>query len=116
MHQVWAQAMALYRQGEPWELLPEERKFSADLNKGYKIDDPIENALRVYFDIDPAKQEWWISSHDIITELQTNGGLHGNTIGLSRMLSATLTGLGLERSKYKDNRGYRGIQRKGTMP
>lgn len=116
VHQVWAQAMALYRQGEPWELLPEERKFSADLNKGYKIDDPIENALRVYFDIDPAKQEWWISSHDIITELQTNGGLHGNTIGLSRMLSATLTGLGLERSKYKDNRGYRGIQRKGTMP
>ena len=43
--QVWAQAKALYDQGEPWELTAEEAECAKFANEEYEVADPLEDIL-----------------------------------------------------------------------
>lgn len=49
VNQVWAQATALYRRGEPWELQPNEYESQTETNKGHEVDTPIDDWLVRYF-------------------------------------------------------------------
>src|SRR5262249_40503091 len=52
-NQVWAEAVVLYRAGEPWRLAPSEQAARDEINTHYQAPDPIEDAMRRYFMIDP---------------------------------------------------------------
>ena len=50
--QVWAQAVALYRAGESWHLLPEERATQEAINTEHVAEDTLDMIMRTLFYID----------------------------------------------------------------
>ena len=55
--------------------------------------DPVEDLLRKYYQLDPVREDKWLSSADILTTLQ-NGGLGPNARANAMHLTATLKRLG----------------------
>ena len=58
VNQVWAQAVALYKAGEPWELTPEEKGLSNAINRLYEVDNPITQYLLRHFEMDSSQKAW----------------------------------------------------------
>jgi predicted P-loop ATPase len=92
--QVWAQAVALFRAGEPWELTPEEKALANSINGQYEVENPVDQYLFRYFEIDPARREWVLPTSEIIDVLRRGelGGadphrLHGPVAAALRALS-----------------------------
>jgi hypothetical protein len=110
INQVWAEAVAAWRSGEPWQLDPDEAKLAAELNEEYRVEDPIENLLQEQFIIDASRSDWWTSSAEVLLILQDNG-LQGNTRANQMAISATMTRLGIERRRFGGRWGYTGIAR-----
>lgn len=108
LDQVWAEAYAAYRAGETWTLSPEEAQTAHAINDDFAFPDPVEDLLRKYFILDPAREDQWTSSADILTTLQNNGlgpGARANSMALS----ATLKRLGHEKRLVETIRGYVGV-------
>lgn len=55
--QVWAQAVALYRAGEPWRLLPEERTTQTQINETHQAELTIDIVMPELFVTDPTKTD-----------------------------------------------------------
>lgn len=108
--QVWAEGMAAWKAGEPWQLTPDEAKMAAEINEGYQVEDPIENLLLEHFEIDPERPDWWMASADILGTLQDHG-LRGNTRANQMGVSATMTRMGVHKYKFNGKNGYRGLRR-----
>ena len=109
-NQIWAQAVAEYRAGKPWQLDAEQALQVAAINHEYELDDPVENLLREHFDIDADRANWWTSSAAILRTLQSNG-LQGNSRANQMMIAATMTRLGLEKRRGDGRKvGYVGIK------
>lgn len=51
--QIWAAAVALYRQGEEWWLTPQEEARSQELNQPFRVEDPWMPHIRGYVDALP---------------------------------------------------------------
>jgi len=98
---VWAEAQALYFQGEPWRLTPEETKRAAAINEDYELEDPIEGLLLEYFEVDPSLPVWTPTT-TILQTLEING-LRGNSRTNQMYLGATLKRLGLRKQKRRNN-------------
>ena len=47
--QVWAEAVARYRAGEPWRLTPEEMQAQTQVNEEHELGDPVEGWLERHF-------------------------------------------------------------------
>jgi hypothetical protein len=107
--QVWAQAAALYRTGEPWELLGEEAALAQHANEDYEVDDPLEGYIHRCYTItgDPGDR---VLTCDILDRLHGTGwtGLHSPTRE-SMELSSRLKKLGLEQFKGARGRGWQGL-------
>lgn len=113
VHQVWAEAHALYLAGEPWQLTPEERARSAEINALYELEDPVEGLLLKYFKVDPKNSMLWTSSQEILSNLEAMG-LKGTSKMNSMMLAVTMRRLGCERKKMQNSQkqrvwGYNGV-------
>jgi predicted P-loop ATPase len=111
LSQVWAEAHAAYLSGESWALSPEEAHQAHGINESFAVPDPVEDLLRKYYQLDPEKEDKWLSSADILITLQDHG-LGSNARANAMHLSATLKRLGhrkkLGGAKGKIN-GYVGI-------
>ena len=117
VNQVWAQAYALYRQGEPWQLLPQELEMRDALNTGYEVEDPLEGWVLKYYMIDPDNSEtyqqdkdgaWFMTTADIAGYLGTMG-ISGSTLSIQQRLATTLKSLGLREGRAGGTRGRRGF-------
>jgi hypothetical protein len=113
VHQVWAEAHALYLAGHTWKLSPVEQVKAAEINATYEIEDPLEGLLLKFFKVEPANQFLWTSSLEILSTLEA-GGLKGTTMTNSRMLAQTMKRLGCERKKQRNPQkqlvtGYQGV-------
>ena len=60
--QVWAEAVALYRQQEPWTLTSEEAAMRDRINESYTLENPLEEMLWQHFAYN-AELEIWTSGH-----------------------------------------------------
>jgi predicted P-loop ATPase len=113
--QVWAQAMALYIGGEPWELDPAEFAIATDINNNYLTIDIVEETIKSLFHIQPGGMDF-MGTLEIMNELKGIGNLKpGIEIDTRRMASA-LTRLGLDKPRpgvatNRGKRGYYGIRR-----
>lgn len=101
VNQVWAQAVHLFKRGEPWRLTDEEVKLSDSINKGYEIENMYTSYLFKFFDIDPNEKSWFTPSCEIFDILKNNGVGSNNDNVLSQHVSSALLGMGLERAKKR---------------
>lgn len=101
---IWGEAYAAYLSGEDWHLTAAETDTSKAVNEFYQIDDPLEEMLKKYFQIDPSNWTYWTSTGDILAVLETNG-LHGTTTANAMALARSATKLGLRKEKKRNLKG-----------
>lgn len=107
--QIWAQAVALFRAGEPWRLLPNEADVQSVQNQSYTVDTPLEGWIARFFDTD-AGDECLMTAADIITHLADKGvRLTGTDKSNAMEISRILKNKGVEKIRSGLWRGYRGI-------
>lgn len=111
INQVWAQAYALYKQGESWLLNPTEIAARDGRNAEYMVEDPYEGWILKHYDIDLSQPSWKVTSNDIALRLQ-NAGMRGETKTIQMGISATLKRLGLRQDSNARPRSWMGIQEK----
>ena len=106
VNQVWAQAYALYRAGEPWALSTEERAAHAAIVEVYEVEDVLAGYVQECFTIEPGNEALYTHTTTIIETLRTYAGVKGGTDkGLAMQLSTALTRLGLSKMKRRDGEG-----------
>lgn len=69
INQVWAEAVAAYRAGKPWRLLPEETAHRVQLNANHELEDPMLDFLGRYLRFD-ADESCRMTCADIILLLR----------------------------------------------
>ncbi|MFZ1757217.1 MAG: VapE domain-containing protein [Caldilineaceae bacterium] len=111
VHQIWAQAYALYRAGEPWKLSTEEQAAHAVIVELYEVEDILAGYVQEYFRVEPDNPALYTHTTSIISTLRDPSGadVKGSERGLSMQLSSTLTRLGLVRVRRENRWGYLGI-------
>jgi hypothetical protein len=105
VNQVWAQAVALYRSGEQWNLNDAEKAKANEINSTYEIESPIVQYVVRHFDIDQKHDDWVMPSSEISDALRGKGVLGYDQMTLSKHIASTLKQLGLE-SKRRTPNGY----------
>jgi predicted P-loop ATPase len=107
--QLWAQAVALYRAGEPWRLLPVEAAYQSEQNKAHELESVLDGWLTKYFDCD-AGDRALMTSADIVDHLHKHDiKLSGSATAQAMELSRVLVRLGVQKVRTNRWRGYRGI-------
>ena len=71
--QLWAEAVHYYRQGVNWQLSRTERQARDGLNQTFEREDPYQEMLVKYFDIDPSNRDWFTFTTDIADRLRAMG-------------------------------------------
>jgi hypothetical protein len=110
VNQLWAQAVALFKQGEPWNLTEEEKRLSNEINATYEIENPLVQYLVRYFEIDPthkefnidpSKKEWVTSTTDILDQLRAHSVIGYEVTTMSKYVASALFQLGLEKKRAR---------------
>lgn len=72
VQQIWAQALALYRKGESWNLDKAEVKLADKINDKYVTENPEDDYLRKLFEVDRGNREWWESNATVNAAIDIN--------------------------------------------
>jgi predicted P-loop ATPase len=105
VNQIWAQAVALFKHGETFELDPETEKKIIAVNAQYEIDDPMAYDLFSAFNCVKEEKDKYTATAQIIYRLRTDGKLVGGNDNLiAQRISNILTRLGFEKDMIKVNR------------
>lgn len=108
--QVWAEAVARYKAGEPCRLLPEEQAIQAEANRGYMADSIIGDYIRKHFMVsnDPAHT---LTSADVLDHLRVKGvPMTNSDRAVAIEIGRTMAALGVEKTRTaKGGRFYVGI-------
>lgn len=115
--QVWAEAMAAYLAGETWHPDAKERDRATEINTFYDVEDPVEDLIKKYFEIDPDNHAWWTATTDILYVLEdpSKGAVRSTTRLLTLSISSAATKMGLKKGKRRNRNnqliwGYYGVQ------
>lgn len=115
---LWAQAVALYKQGTPWRLQPAEVKLQREVNARYEMDSVLSILFFEHFEIGD-QQDKWKTANEIIQVLEDNG-LKGNQQANFNELGRLMKRFGVESFRPKTAvgrpRAYRGIVGVGENP
>lgn len=121
VNQLWAQIVALYRQGESPELAPTEKEALKPSYKEHEVENPLQTYLRMYFHIEPGDENFQTSTAEIISRLRAFGiNLNNNLRIAGREINDAAVPMGLERSmiylKGEKVRGWIGIAPNDEKP
>lgn len=117
IRQVWAQAIALYRQdNNAWKLDETERALRDDINVEFDMEDPVRDVLLAQFDITPCEA----MNPDALpfcssTEIVQVVGLHvrtNSTRSLQMDIGRAMKRLGAVKGKRNNTNGYFGVTRR----
>lgn len=120
VNRVWAEAVHLFDQKEPWRLAPDEKALQNNINEEYHAVSLAEELFLECYEIDPSAQTW-VPVTDIMRTL-TNAGLSPTQQGRALIDIAGLLhkyGVKKGRPRLGGNpvAGYLGIRlRKGLIP
>jgi hypothetical protein len=79
INQVWAQAVALLKAGETWELEKPAQEKINEINSRYEVDDPLLYDILNTFKIEPDLKGLYLSTAQIIHTLRNNGAIVGGS-------------------------------------
>jgi hypothetical protein len=101
INQLWGNAMALFKQGEPWDLTEDEKGLANRINGNYEIENPIAPYIFKYFEVDPKETTWITPTNEIIDRLVAMDvkGYAGNL--LSQHIAHALKQMRLTKSKMR---------------
>ena len=114
--QFWAQAMALYKKGEPWRLSAEETTKQAEINARYESSTALEAMFWEYFKIDH-KSTAVTTSAKVLDKLETYG-LKGSQDANLKELARLMKRLNVQQCRLNGNgrpRAYKGIVDLSTL-
>jgi len=110
--QLWAQAVYLYKSGEPHELTSEEKEIQQEINKRFESVDPLEDAIRGKYEIGGTES---ILASEILAYAKTVGNF-GNDKQIQKDLSKVLTKMGAKKGQNaKGLTVYRGVREAGKQ-
>lgn len=122
VHQVWAQANALFQGGESWNLTPDEGKRAEELSERFEAEDYLEDRLDRLFVIDPTDTSAFLTTDEIIMALDRDGTKE-SPLTLAKRVAAILRKRelsdGRDRPKSaggKQKRGWYGISHRQSRP
>lgn len=109
VNQIWAQAVALFHQGESWRLLPEESAAQRATNRDYETKSLLDEWICQWFDLD-AGDDCYLSAAEIVEHLALKSiHLTGSPRAVSMELSQALARLGVQRKRHNNIRVYSNI-------
>ena len=89
IHQLWAQADALFQSGESWNLNADEGKRAEEPSERFEAEDYLEDRLDRLFIIDSADTGAFLTTDEIITALDRDGTKE-NPLGLAKRVASIL--------------------------
>jgi predicted P-loop ATPase len=110
--QLWAQAMHLYREGEPWKLIGEEKRAQNDTNKDYEVETTLTDWLDKYYIFDPEAETEPLSLADILTVLAIDVRPGGSERGQAMELARVLTNRGARKIETRVGNRWIGLYRR----
>ena len=117
INQLWAQAVALHKQGETNELDDMDAILVNEANSGHEVEEPIEEAMAEFLELGETRKDWRVSVWQILTVLKARGLIIDPTRrDIQMRVSAILTKWGCEKSDNpfringKLGRGYIGVR------
>lgn len=110
VNQVWAQAVHLYRQGEPFKLIGEERRAQNETNKTHEVKTLTADYIDKYFTFDAEFGDEWYTLGDIATILRGHDiKLQGNERQQYIELARILTMKGARKKHTRDGNLWTGL-------
>jgi hypothetical protein len=110
VNQLWGQAVALYRAGEPWRLSAEECDVRDDTNEEHKVGSLLDGWIETWFDLtdDPrdAMKASGIASHLMSKDIR----LHGSETAQAMAIAKALQRLGANKGEGRMRYWYVGIR------
>ena len=104
INQVWAQAVALLKAGETWELEKSIQEKVSEINNRYEVDDPLFFDLVKTFTIEPGDNTIQVSTAEIIHTLRNNSAIVGGSDQqIAQRIANILQKLGCERTVARVN-------------
>lgn len=98
VNQVWAQAMHLYRNNEPFKLVGEEYQLQNETNKRYEVETLLTDYLDQYYIFDPDFGDEYYTLGDIANTLRGHDiPLHGSEKAQYMELARVLTNKGAKK-------------------
>jgi predicted P-loop ATPase len=70
---LWAQAVAMFRNGEPWRLTASEREMRDTINQQYQTQNYLEVLFDKFFVVRPERLDEWLTAEQIMKELEMAG-------------------------------------------
>ena len=114
VNQVWAQAVALFKAGETYQLDVQDQTRVNEVNSVYEVEETIAYSLYKAFNVDPEKTEVYTPTAAIIKELRSTGDLSGGTDHTAaQRITAVLSKVGCVQARIRENgqqvRAWRGV-------
>jgi putative DNA primase/helicase len=117
IHQVWAQAYALYTQGEPWQLQPNEVQTRDELNQSYEVGDPYLDMLQAAYEVETDNPEdCFVTSLDLLQHFKAMGAKASSDKALSMDIATACRRMGVKAGQRRipgsgeRQRGYYGLR------
>lgn len=107
--QIWAEAVARLRAGEPWRLTPDEAHVQTQHNREYLADSLTGDYIRRYFFVTGDPSHTMTAAEIIDTLLARQVRLPQNDRSLSMDISRAMAALGVKKERNRNARYYVGI-------
>lgn len=112
INKLWAQAVGLYRRGEPWQLTADETALQNSINAQYEMTSVLSTYFFELYRVDPTNSEAYELTYDILKALE-DAGLKGSQQANLNELARLLKKLGAEsfRARVSGKRpsAFRGV-------
>ncbi len=112
VNQLWAEAVAAYKAGEPWALQIPEKARQTEVNKGHEVPSLLDDWLETDFEYSDSEevQEFGLTAAEMVSHMDVRGHvLRGTGRQQAMELAAALAKRGVKKRKIGNQQTYLGV-------